>query len=99
MEINRGFESMRLLTQVRRSQDPRRRSIEKMELAIVIETKAIMANARMTTITGNSLLQHKKEGQVGFQTQSLCFQWDTSMKYQIVSSTGDKCQSKGTFFR
>lgn len=59
---------------VRRTQDPRRRSMEKMELAIVIETKATMANARMTTITGNSLLQHKKEGQVGFQTQCSCFQ-------------------------
>jgi hypothetical protein len=45
-----------------------------MELAIVIETKATMANARMTTITGNPLLQHKKEGQVDFQTPSFCFQ-------------------------
>jgi hypothetical protein len=63
-----------------------------MELAIVIETKATMANARMATITGNPLLQHKKEGQVGFQTQSLCFQQDTSMEYEIVSRIGDKCQ-------
>ena len=59
---------------IRPTQDPRRRSTEKMELAIVIETKATMANARMTTITGDPLQQHKKEGQVGFQTQSLCFQ-------------------------
>jgi hypothetical protein len=73
--------------------------MEKMELAIVIETKATMANPRMTTITGNPLLQHKREGQVDFQTQSLCFQWDTSMVYEIVSPTGDKCQSEGTFFQ
>jgi hypothetical protein len=39
----------------RLTQDPRRRSIEKIELAIVSETKATMANPRITTITGNPL--------------------------------------------
>ena len=63
-----------------------------MELAIVSETKATIAKARMTTITGNPLLQHRKEGQVDYQTQSLCFQWDTSMEYEIVSEIGDKCR-------
>jgi hypothetical protein len=73
--------------------------MEKMELAIVIETKATMANPRMTTITGTPLLQRKREGQVDFQTQCLCFQWDTSMEYEIVPPIGDKCQSEGTFFQ
>jgi hypothetical protein len=36
--------------------DPRRRFIEEMELAIVSETKATIAKARMTTTTAPTLL-------------------------------------------
>jgi hypothetical protein len=55
-----------VLGRIRRAlaQDPRRRSIEKMELAMVIETKATMANPRMTTITGNPLTR-TQEGRAG----------------------------------
>jgi hypothetical protein len=38
------------------NQDPRRRFMEEMELAIVSETKATIANARMTTTMAPTLL-------------------------------------------
>ena len=69
------------------------------ELAIVSETKATIAKARITTTTENPLLRHQKEGQVGFQTQPLRFQSDTTGKRKILSFREDKCQSEGTFCR
>lgn len=55
-------------------QDPRRRFILEIELAIVRETKATIANERMTTTKENSLPRRGKEGQFGFQTQRLYYQ-------------------------
>ena len=40
-----------------RDQESRRRVIEEIELAIVRETRATIANVRMTTTTGYSLLR------------------------------------------
>jgi hypothetical protein len=54
-------------------QDPRRRVAVKIELAIVSETKATIANARMTTTTA-TLLRQQIYKQVGFQTQLLYYQ-------------------------
>jgi hypothetical protein len=56
------------------AQDPRRRVMPEMELAIVRDTKATIAKPKMTTTMRNSLPGHGKEGQVGFQTQALYYQ-------------------------
>jgi hypothetical protein len=45
-----------------------------MELAIVSETKATIANARMTTTTAPTLLGQQEEGHLRFQTQPFYFQ-------------------------
>jgi hypothetical protein len=58
-------------------QDPRRRVMPEMELAIVSDTKATIAKPKMTTTNGSSLPGHGKEGQVNFQTQTLHYQRDT----------------------
>jgi hypothetical protein len=42
-----------------------------------IETKAIIANARIMTTTVSTLLRQGMEWQVGFQTQGMYFQLDT----------------------
>jgi len=56
-----GLDSPRLPTEGwGLDQYPRRRFIEEIELAIVRETKATIANERMTTTTGNSLLTTRK---------------------------------------
>jgi hypothetical protein len=54
-----GFHS-RALEGCGRDQDPRRRFREEIELAIVSETKATNANARMTTTTAPTLLVQQK---------------------------------------
>lgn len=58
-------------------QEHRRPVIPEMVLAIVVETKATIANASATTITANPLFRQCTERQVSFQKLALCFQQDT----------------------
>jgi hypothetical protein len=60
------------------------------ELAIVIETRATKAKPRMRTTKVSALLRHGKERQVGFQTQSICFQLDVLGEREIGSPRVDK---------
>jgi len=80
-------------------QEPRRPVIPEMVLAIVMETKATIANARATTITANPLFRQYVEGQVCFQTLALYFQQDTQSKGKFLSAEEDNCLSEGTFFQ
>gem|GEM_PF-6420388 len=57
-----------------RDQERRRRVIELIELAIVSETRATIANVRITTTTQYPLLGREIEGQVNCQIQVLYFQ-------------------------
>jgi hypothetical protein len=59
------------------------------ELAIVIETKANIPNARITTTTVPTLLRLEMEGQVDFQTQDTYFQPDTRGVGEMMSSRVD----------
>jgi hypothetical protein len=72
-------------------QEPRRPVIPEMVLAIVVETKANMANARATTITANPLFRQCTEGQVSFQRLALYFQQDTRGKRKSLSGGEDNC--------
>jgi len=55
-------------------QDPRRRFMAEIELAIVSDTRATIANARMTTTTAPALLRQQIYMQLGCQTQLLDYQ-------------------------
>lgn len=75
------------------------RFIEEIELAIVRETKATIANVRITTTTANSLLGRVMEGQGNFQTQTTCYQLDALGGGKILSPGQDKCRAKRTFLQ
>jgi hypothetical protein len=64
-----------------------------------IETKAIIANARIMTTTGATLLRQGMERQVGFQTQGVYFQLDTFGGREIMSPRVDKWRSQRTICR
>jgi hypothetical protein len=51
-----------------------------MELAIVRDTKATIAKPKITTTTIDSLPRHRKDTQVGFQTQTLYYQQDRTKR-------------------
>ena len=53
----------------KKSQEPRRRVMEVTVLAIVRETKATIANVRITTTKGSPLSGRYNDGQADFQTQ------------------------------
>ena len=78
-ESNRGwsFARVRLVRcDRRRGQDLRLRSISNTELTIVSESRATIAKARRTTTKEDSLPRQQIQGQLGLQTQALCFQRD-----------------------
>ena len=62
---------------LRRHQEPRRPVLDVIELATVSETRATIANVRMTTTTKDSLLGRQLEGQGSCQIEVLYFHLDT----------------------
>ena len=64
-----------------------------------IETKAIIANARIMTTTVSILLRQGMEWQFGFQTQAVYFQLDTLGGGEIMSPRVDKWRSQRTICR